>query len=385
MAPWAGVRAAARRSPAHLTSIRIRTARRRRSTSRGPGRPRRGRCRGRRGTSTRLESRSATTTSSRAFDGSAVLCHRSSFERANKETGEVKPPTRTGGGFRPRTENNAGKDGHGFAFHGGLTSSALPLVARFTPFNEGESPTVAAMLREDWRQRISPHLNFDAESFGVMAFDSAYSGIQVRTEVHALGYIPNCHRSPTRGGSAQRRNARRHDKMKYAIEGKPGWFANGHREVSASTAPKRPRRTSAVRRAARLSAGSKATASKAVATSPSQPASGAARRTRTAFAAPAPGESIAITQAAWTAVHGELQRHPDDRIVGWYVTRRLGEPRVSPELTRLHRAYMTLTKRSANGRRQSLRRLHRAGPRRRQPPDAPRCASAPSRELRAPR
>lgn len=127
------------------------------------------------------------------FDGSAIVCQRSSFERMNKATGEVKPATLTGGGFRPRTTDNAGKDGHGFAFHGGLTSTGLPLVARFTPISQGEAPTVAAMLREDWRERISPHLNLGEDTFGVMAFDAAYSGAQVRTEVHALGYIPNCH------------------------------------------------------------------------------------------------------------------------------------------------------------------------------------------------
>jgi hypothetical protein len=87
------------------------------------------------------------------------------------------------------------------------------------------------MLREDWRQRISRHLNFDDDSFGVMAFDAAYSGAQVRTEVHALGYIPNCHPVSHATRKRSEENARRHDKMKYAIEGKPGWFANGHREV----------------------------------------------------------------------------------------------------------------------------------------------------------
>jgi hypothetical protein len=77
----------------------------------------------------------------------------------NRTTSELKPATLTGGGYRPRTTDNAGKDGHGFAFHGGLTSTGLPLVARLTPINTAEAPTVAAMLREDWRERISPHLN----------------------------------------------------------------------------------------------------------------------------------------------------------------------------------------------------------------------------------
>ena len=58
-----------------------------------------------------------------------------------------------------------------------------------------------------------------------------------------------------------------------------------------------------------------------------------------AFTAPAPQEPIAITAAAWTAVRGELQRHPGKRIIGWYVSRRADEPRLSAEVARLHREY----------------------------------------------
>jgi len=165
------------------------------------------------------------------FDGSAILSHYSSFERKNRKTGEVKPPTMSGGGFRPRTDSNAGKDGHGWMLVAGLTSTGLPLVARIEKLNESEGGVVAAMLREEWRERISPHINLTDEQFGVMAFDAAYSGINVRTAVHEAGYVPNCHAVSHALRERSRENARRHDKYTWAIEGKPGWKANGHREV----------------------------------------------------------------------------------------------------------------------------------------------------------
>jgi len=165
------------------------------------------------------------------FDGSSILCHRSSFKGKDPETGEALPPTLTGGGFRPRTADNPGKDGHGFAFHGGITSTGLPILARLSPINTPEAATVAAMLREDWRRRIAPHLTLTEDAFGVMAFDAAYSGPQVRTEVHAAGYVPNCHPVSHAVRERSEKNARRYDHMDYAIEGKPSWHANGHREV----------------------------------------------------------------------------------------------------------------------------------------------------------
>lgn len=58
-----------------------------------------------------------------------------------------------------------------------------------------------------------------------------------------------------------------------------------------------------------------------------------------AFTAPAPGQPVAVTGQEWTAIRGELRRHPDERIVGWYVSRRDGEPRLSAEVIRLHRAH----------------------------------------------
>jgi hypothetical protein len=58
------------------------------------------------------------------WDGSVLLSHYTSFERVNRKTGEVKPPTLTGGGYRPRTKDNSGKDGHGFNLIAAVTDAA---------------------------------------------------------------------------------------------------------------------------------------------------------------------------------------------------------------------------------------------------------------------
>jgi hypothetical protein len=165
------------------------------------------------------------------FDGSADISRYCSFERKVRKTGEVKPPTMTGGGFRPRTKDNAGKDGHGYTLCAAVTSTGLPLMARIVPLNQPEGRVAASMLREEWAERIAPHLTQTEDRIGVMAFDSAYSGRDVRTAVHEAGYVPNCHAVSHARRERSEANARRHNKYEFDIEGKPGWKANGHREL----------------------------------------------------------------------------------------------------------------------------------------------------------
>jgi hypothetical protein len=83
------------------------------------------------------------------WDGSILLSHYNSFERVNPETGEITPPTLKGGGYRPRTEDNAGKDGHGFNMVAAVTQTGLPLGARLTPINEPEAKTARHILEHE--------------------------------------------------------------------------------------------------------------------------------------------------------------------------------------------------------------------------------------------
>jgi len=87
------------------------------------------------------------------------------------------------------------------------------------------------MLREEWQERITPHVERTTEKFSVMAFDAAYSGADVRTAVHDSGYVPNCHAVSHARRERSTKNEKAHDRMRFAIDGKPGWQANGHREV----------------------------------------------------------------------------------------------------------------------------------------------------------
>jgi hypothetical protein len=164
------------------------------------------------------------------WDGSVLRSHYTSFERVNRETGEVKPPTLEGGGFRPRTKSNAGKDGHGFNLVSAVTRTGLPLGARLTPINAPEAKTARAIIEHEWRRVVAPWL--DDSKVGVMACDAAYSGAHMRQAVHAAGYIPNCH--SVSHGRAERsiRNAEEKTAIKRRIKRKPNWTINGHHELS---------------------------------------------------------------------------------------------------------------------------------------------------------
>jgi hypothetical protein len=95
------------------------------------------------------------------WDGSVILSHLTSFERKNRKTGEVKEPTLKGGGFRPRTKDNAGKDGHGFNMVAAVTQTGLPLVARFGPINDPEGALVDFASR--LRRPLAPLAGGDAK------------------------------------------------------------------------------------------------------------------------------------------------------------------------------------------------------------------------------
>jgi hypothetical protein len=164
------------------------------------------------------------------IDGSALLSHYSSFERVNPDTGETLPPTLEGGGYMPRTEDNAGKDGHGFNLVAAVTQSGLPLTARLTPIAEPEAKTAQAMLGDEWKRVIDPYLHDD--QVRIMACDAAYSGSKMRAAIHRAGYIPNCH--PVSHGSRERSLAHgeRRNQKKLAIRNRPDWHLNGHMELA---------------------------------------------------------------------------------------------------------------------------------------------------------
>jgi transposase len=166
------------------------------------------------------------------WDGSVLLSHYTSFERLSKKTGEIKPPTLDGGGYRPRTKDNAGKDGHGFNLVAAVTQTGLPLGARLTPINEPEGKTARAILEGEWRRTVAPYLQDDLVR--VMACDAAYSGAHFRQAIHRAGFLPNCH--PVSHSTRERSlvNASRKDKAKLKIQYHEKWHLNGHHELACA-------------------------------------------------------------------------------------------------------------------------------------------------------
>jgi hypothetical protein len=166
------------------------------------------------------------------WDGSMLITHYNSYERVSRTTGEIKPPALTGGGYRPRTKGNAGKDGHGFNLVAAGTQTGLPLTERLTPINVPEARTAREALETEWRATVAPHLK-DSE-VRVMAFDAAYSGAHMRQAVHRAGFIPNCHPVSHAVRKSSVANAARKNKAKLKIRYREKWHLNGHHELSCA-------------------------------------------------------------------------------------------------------------------------------------------------------
>ncbi len=165
-------------------------------------------------------------------DGSVVRSHYTSFERVDGMTGEVKPPTLEGGGYMPRNESNAGKDGHGFNMVSVTTPTGLPLAYRIVPLatkDHSEADTALALFREEWREHVAPHLD---ENLRVLTADSAYKPGELREELRGLGIVENCHAVSHGKSRTNKENAVKHDAMVFQIQDYPNWRANGHRELS---------------------------------------------------------------------------------------------------------------------------------------------------------
>lgn len=165
------------------------------------------------------------------IDGSVVRSHYTSFERLDRKTGEIKPPTLDGGGFMARTKTNTGKDGHGFNMVAVSTSTGLPLAYRITPLakkGHGEADTALGLFGDQWAQQVQPHL--DPEAI-VLTGDAAYKKQELRAELRAHGILENCHAVSHGHSETNKRNERRVRAREFQIEDYPNWRANGHREI----------------------------------------------------------------------------------------------------------------------------------------------------------
>jgi hypothetical protein len=165
------------------------------------------------------------------IDGSTIRSHYTSWERLNRKTGEIKPPTLHGGGFMARHEGNPGSDGHGFTMVAVTTSTGLPLACRLVPLAEKdqmEPETALALFKEDWAEKVKPHLG---PGLAVLTADSAYKAQPLRTQLHDLGIVEVCHKTSHAWRGTSLEAAEKENNAVWEIQGYPSWRANGHREL----------------------------------------------------------------------------------------------------------------------------------------------------------
>jgi hypothetical protein len=166
------------------------------------------------------------------IDGSAIRSHYTSWATVDRETGEIiREPTLEGGGFMPRTETNAGQDGHGFTMVAVTTSTGLPLAHRIVPLatkHETEPDTAIRLFREDWPKRVQPHLD---PELSVLSANAAYTKPELRAQLRQVGIVENCHPVSHAHRKSSKENAKAKNKTVWEIQGYPDWRANGHREI----------------------------------------------------------------------------------------------------------------------------------------------------------
>lgn len=163
------------------------------------------------------------------IDGSAIRSHYNSYPVIDKKTGEViKPPTLEGGGYMKRTEENSGKDGHGFQMVSVSTSTGLPLAHSISPINDNEAKAARKLFETDWQERVAPLLD---DRLRVLTGDSAYQPAWLREQLHGLGIVENCHSVSHAKSERSENNAAKKKAAEYQIQGYPNWRANGHREL----------------------------------------------------------------------------------------------------------------------------------------------------------
>ncbi len=132
------------------------------------------------------------------------------------------------GGYVPPS---AGPDkwGHGYEVIGPVTHSGLPLAARVVPINASEPETAISLMQGEFAHRVRPHL--DQDQIHVMSNDGAYHSHPLRKTYHELGIVERVHHVSRGDSPKSHANARKHDRLRFEIQGYKNWEANGHYEL----------------------------------------------------------------------------------------------------------------------------------------------------------
>ncbi|HTZ86499.1 MAG TPA: hypothetical protein VMB05_07510 [Solirubrobacteraceae bacterium] len=177
-------------------------------------------------------------------DGSKLETHATAPKlKTNKKTGEsvvvnqwkkgrdgsrVKAITAPEAGYVSNSRgNNADHSGHGWNIVMVTSSKGTVLAHRNVPLNASESGTLCEMAPE-----VGQVLDVLGErDLRVLTTDAAFHARETRRAWREVGVLENTHLSSHGGHPTSKRKAAERDKKRYPIEGHPGWFANGHREI----------------------------------------------------------------------------------------------------------------------------------------------------------
>jgi hypothetical protein len=103
----------------------------------------------------------------------------------------------------------------------------LPLAHTLVKLNQSEK-TAARTVLSEFSELIVPLL---PDEVGVITADGGFNSETVRGAVRGAGSVENIHGASHGDQPSTRRNVKRLDEKRYAIEGYPNYYANGHREL----------------------------------------------------------------------------------------------------------------------------------------------------------
>jgi hypothetical protein len=133
------------------------------------------------------------------------------------------------------------KSGHGRNILFMTTLTGLPMVnlvtaldaSEKTGLRPGEHPDESQgerhpLLRK-YERDVMPYQ--DQDKVGVALADGGFHSHPLRRDLHELGLIEVLHKVSHAEKESSQENAKKHDRMRFEIEGYPNWYANGHEEL----------------------------------------------------------------------------------------------------------------------------------------------------------
>lgn len=180
--------------------------------------------------------------------------------RKGRDGRKVRAITAPEAGYVGNGGGNADHAGHGWNIVMVMSSKGTVLAHRNVPLNAPENETLAGMagevsealgvfrerearVRRVRRVRRGREVAEEAEvaeeveeayverDLRVLSTDANFHGQATRRAWREVGVVENTHLSSHAARERSTRTAKRRTERRYGIDGHPGWFANGHREL----------------------------------------------------------------------------------------------------------------------------------------------------------